>query len=69
VPDKNLPPLPAHWSPRQALAVFECLEHLRDQLWVQYASKIQRAYRDDLQPQRPNPRQLPLPFDDNHESF
>lgn len=69
MPHKNLPPLPAHWSPRQALAVFEFLEHLRDQLWTQYATEIQRAYRNDLQPQHLNPRQLRLPFDDDHESF
>jgi hypothetical protein len=50
--------LPSHWSPAQALAVFECLELLRDQLWLAYGPEIQRAWRDQLAPQ-----QLTLPID------
>ncbi len=44
--------LPAHWSPRQALAVFECLELMREQLWLAYGPEIQRAWRDQLVPDR-----------------
>jgi hypothetical protein len=40
--------LPSHWSPKQALAVFECLELLREQLWLAYGPNIQRAWRDQL---------------------
>jgi hypothetical protein len=40
--------LPSHWSPKQALAVFECLELMRDQLWLAYGPHIQRAWRDQL---------------------
>jgi len=40
--------LPSHWSPKQALAVFECLELMRDQLWLAYGPEIQRAWRDQL---------------------
>ena len=47
--------LPSHWSPAQALAVFECLELLRDQLWLAYGPEIQRAWRDQLLPQRAPP--------------
>ena len=50
--------LPSHWSPEQALAVFECLELLREQLWLAYGPDIQRAWRAQLVPQ-----QLTLPID------
>ena len=49
---------PPHWSPTQALAVFECLELLREQLWLAYGLEIQRAWRGQLVPQ-----QLTLPID------
>lgn len=44
--------LPSHWSPKQALAVFECLELIREQLWLAYGPDIQRAWRDQLVTQR-----------------
>lgn len=47
--------LPSHWSPRQALAVFECLELMREQLWLAYGPEIQRAWRDQLVPDRTPP--------------
>ncbi len=47
--------LPSHWSPTQALAVFECLELLRDQLWLAYGPEIQRAWRAQLVPERAPP--------------
>ena len=50
--------LPSHWSPRQALAVFECLELIGDQLWLAYGLDIQRAWRDQLVIER-----SPLDFD------
>ena len=50
--------LPSHWSPKQALAVFECLELLRDQLWLAYGPQIQGAWRAQLVP-----HQLTLPID------
>jgi hypothetical protein len=40
-------PLPDHWTPAQALAVFELIEQLRDQLWDAYGPDIQRATRED----------------------
>ena len=39
--------LPAHWTSEQALAVFEAVDLLRDQLWAAYGPEIQRALRDD----------------------
>jgi hypothetical protein len=47
--------LPSHWTPEQALAVFECLQTLREHLWSMYASDVQQAWRDQLAPQRPLP--------------
>ena len=55
--------LPSHWSPQQALAVFECIEVIRDQLWLAYGPDIQRAWRDHLVTER-RPRDIDpdLPF-------
>lgn len=39
--------LPEHWTPDQALAVFEIIELLRDQLWAAYGPAIQYALRED----------------------
>ena len=50
---RHLPPLPAHWSPEQALAVFECLHWLRGQLWTMYGPAVQRAWCDQLAPRSP----------------
>ena len=51
---------PPHWTPAQTLAVWECLNLLREQLWVAYGPEIQRAWRNQLVP-----RQLTLPIDPN----
>lgn len=42
--------LPQHWTPEQALAVFECLQMLRHALWNAYGPQAQRAWRDQLVP-------------------
>lgn len=47
--------LPAHWSPEQALAVFECLQALREQLWAIYGPAVQQAWRDQLVDHEPPP--------------
>ena len=46
-----LPPpnIPDHWSDEQALAVFELLDTLRDQVWEHYATRIQQQYRLERQ--------------------
>ena len=38
--------LRVHWTPEQALAIFEFLDELRDQIWQTYSSQIQRALRE-----------------------
>ncbi len=45
-------------TPEQALAVFEFLDVLRDEIWRLYRNDIQAALRE--QTTRPDPRQLRL---------
>jgi hypothetical protein len=47
--------LHSHWSPAQALAVFECIELVRDQLWRSYGPQIQHAWRAQLTSDQPPP--------------
>ena len=53
--------IPDHWTPEQALAVFEMIDLMRDRLWLVYAADIQRAMRQDQQ--LVDPRQLPIPLE------
>ena len=48
-------PIPRHWTPEQALAVFECLQLLPRALWDAYGSQAQQAWRDQLVPDGPPP--------------
>jgi hypothetical protein len=38
--------LPPHWSPEQAIAVFEILDELREHVWARYGLQIQQVLRD-----------------------
>ena len=40
--------IPRHWTPEQALAVFECLQALRQALWSAYGPQVQQAWREQL---------------------
>lgn len=40
-------PLPTHWSPEQAIAVFEILDELREHIWAHYGLQIQQVLRDE----------------------
>jgi hypothetical protein len=42
--------IPRHWTPEQALAVFECLQVLRQALWDAYGTQVQQAWREQLVP-------------------
>ncbi len=53
--DACAPPMPTHWSPEQALAVFECLHWLREQLWSSYEPEVQQAWAAQLAPPSPRP--------------
>jgi len=48
--------LPLHWTPEQALAVFECLQAWRQALWAVYGSQVQQAWRDQLVPDGQPPK-------------
>ena len=39
--------LPTHWSPEQAVAVFEILDELREHVWTRYGVQIQQVLRDE----------------------
>jgi hypothetical protein len=39
--------LPTHWSPEQAVAVFEILDDLREHVWARYGPQIQQVLRDE----------------------
>jgi hypothetical protein len=39
--------LPSHWTPAQAMAVFEVLDDLRELIWRSYGGQIQQALRKD----------------------
>ena len=39
--------LPTHWSPEQAVAVFEILDELREKVWACYGLQIQQVLRDE----------------------
>lgn len=39
--------LPTHWSPEQAVAVFEILDELREHVWAHYCLQIQQVLRDE----------------------
>ena len=47
--------VPLHWTPEQALAVFDCLHALREALWTVYGPQVQQAWRDQLMPDSPPP--------------
>jgi len=47
--------VPLHWTPEQALAVFECLQAVREALWLAYGPEVQQAWRDQLVPDAPMP--------------
>ena len=38
--------LPTHWSPEQAVAIFEILDDLRKHVWARYGLQIQQVLRD-----------------------
>jgi hypothetical protein len=44
------PTIPDHWSPETALAVFEMIDELRDQIWSKDASAIQDELCRQLEP-------------------
>ena len=55
--------VPLHWTPEQTLAVFECLQAMRQALWAVYGQQVQQVWRDQLVPNGPPPEfDLDEPF-------
>ena len=42
--------IPDHWNPEIALAVFELIDDLRDQIWSRYGQAFQDDLRRQLEP-------------------
>jgi len=40
--------IPDHWRPETALAVFELIDDLRDQIWARHGAAIQEELRSQL---------------------
>lgn len=40
----------ANWTPEQAMAVFELINDLREQIWAHYAPQLQSPDRNDCLP-------------------
>ena len=55
-PEQPMMAVPTHWSPEQALAVFEYLGTLRQALWSAYGPMVQQAWRDQLVHDHPPPQ-------------
>ena len=60
--EANRYPPGTHLPPEQALAVFECLQVMREALWQLYGPQVQQAWRDQL-------RAGPMPDFDPDEPF
>ena len=56
--------IPTYWTPEQAIAVFEIIDDLRDQIWSIYHTDLQQMIRLQRQPAPTDPLELDddLPF-------
>ena len=52
--------LPTHWSPEQAVAVFEILDELREHVWARYGLQIQQVLRDERCTADPTPGDIDI---------
>jgi hypothetical protein len=58
------PPIPLYWSAEQALAVYELLDGLSEQVWDRYGEQITEQMRLDYEQQQRSAQLELLPFDD-----
>jgi hypothetical protein len=56
--------IPTYWTPEQAIAVFELLDDLREQIWSSYQTDLQEMTRQQRQPAPLDPLEIDddLPF-------
>jgi hypothetical protein len=48
-------PIPTHWTPAQAIAVFELIDDLRERIWSFYQADLQELTRQQRQPELVDP--------------
>jgi hypothetical protein len=51
--------IPDHWTPEQALAVYELLDDLRERILSRYHAQITDAFREQCMPSPPPGRSDP----------
>lgn len=61
--EMNAHHIPDYWSPEQALAAYELLDALREQVWERYGEQITEQMRREYAEQQAR-AQLELPFND-----
>jgi hypothetical protein len=56
--------IPTYWTPEQAIAVFELVDDLREQIWSIYQTDLQQMTRQQRQPAPVDPLEIDddLPF-------
>jgi hypothetical protein len=56
--------IPTYWTPEQAIAVFELVDDLREQIWSIYQTDLQQMIRQQRQPAPLDPLEIDddLPF-------
>ena len=56
--------IPTYWTPEQAIAVFELIDDLREQIWSIYQTDLQQMTRQQCQPAPLDPLDIDddLPF-------
>jgi len=42
-------PIPEHWSAREALAVYEFVDELRELIWIRYGPELQALLQAEQQ--------------------
>ena len=50
--------VPTYWTPEQALAVYEILDDLREQVWAIYNVRLQDEIRHQRQPSKLRPKKI-----------
>lgn len=63
-PERFILQLPDHWTPEQALAVFELLNELTDAVWNLYELPLIELLRSEIIPQGDAAQQDMFDFDD-----
>ena len=61
--------LPTHWSPEQAVEVFEILDELRAHVWAHYGLQIQQVLRDERSTADPAAGDIDIDIDEADVPF